>query len=283
MFHKPVSGLAGIAVLLFCAAAAPAQDFRVYTQIRDARAPEAAGKKGAPARLLGRSTSLFHAGKVYDYLDAGHQMTIFEPAHERFVIIDGSSRRMTAVSFEFIENHLFRAGKATEEKIAELRAEGTPQAVRQADLLQFQLAPKFVEKYDAQKRLLTLSSPFLSYEVKCGEHDSVALIQGYLNYTDWAQRLNYLVNPRAMPPAPRLALNEVLRRRKLLPVKVTLHTSNREGLHLRAEHRYDWMLDATDRKTITYWERLLNAGDMKEISPEQFFEADAGGKTADRK
>ncbi len=283
MFHKPVSGLAGIAVLLFCAAAAPAQDFRVYTRIFDVRASEPAENKGPSSSLRGRSTSLFHAGKVYDYLDAGQQMLIFEPAHERFVIIDGSIRQMTVVPFEFIENRLFRAGKATEEKIAELRREGTSQALRQADLLQFYLTPKFKESYDAKKHLLTLSGPFLSYEVDCSEHDSAELIQVYLNYADRAQQMNYLMNPRAMPPAPRLAVNEALRRRKLLPVKVTLHASRRDGLHLSAEHKFRWELDATDRRTITEWEKLMTAGGLKELSPEGFFESDVEGKTAARK
>jgi hypothetical protein len=283
MCHNPVSGLAGIAVLLFCAASAPAQDFRVYTQIFDLRSREAAEKKGQPLPPPGRSTSLFHAGKVYDYVDAGQRMLIFEPAHERFLIVDASNRHITAVPFTFIENRLFRAGKATEEKIAQLEAEGTPEAIRQAELLKFWLNPKFNEKYDDQKHTVTLSSRFLSYEVECSGHDSPELIEAYLNYTDWAQRMNYLVNPRVMPPAPRLALNDALRRRKMLPVKVTLRASRRDGLQLRAEHRYDWTLDATDMKTITYWERLLTAGKLKEVAPEQYFEADTGARTADRK
>jgi hypothetical protein len=283
MFQKPVSGLAGIALLLFCAAAAPAQDFRVYTQIFDLRARDEAGKRGKPTPHPGRSTSLFHAGKVYDYLDAGRQTLIFEPAHERFLIMSGSNRDVTVVPFEFIENRLFRAGKATEEKISQLRKEGTPQATQQADLLQFYLTPKFKENFDPRKHLLTLSSPFLSYEIECSEHESAELVQIYLNYADWAQRMNYLVNPRAMPPAPRLALNEVLRRRKMLPVKVTLRASHRDGLHLCAEHRFRWELDATDRGTITDWEKRMNAGDVKDVSPEQFFESDAEGNTAARK
>jgi hypothetical protein len=283
MFHKPVSGLAGIALLLFCAAAAPAQDFRVYTRIFDARDPSATGRKGTLSHPLGRSTSIFHAGKVYDYVDAGQEMMIFEPAHERFVIINGSNRHVTVVPFELIENRLFRSEKATEEKIAQLRADGGTDALRQADQLQFWLTPKFQETYETRKQLLNLSSPFLSYEVECSGHDSAELVQLYLKYTDWAQQLNYLVNPRAMSPAPRLALNDALRRQKLLPVQVTLHTSRRDGLHLRAEHRFVWTLDSTDMKTITYWERLMHAGDVKEVSPEQYFEMDAGARTADRK
>jgi hypothetical protein len=283
MFHKPVSGLAGIALFLCCAALAPAQDFRVYTRIFDARVPASTEAKETPPQLLGRSTSLFHAGKVYDYLDSGHQMTIFEPAHERFVIVDDPRRQMTVITFEEIENVLYQAGKSAEKKIAELRGEGTVAEKKQAELLEFYIAPRFKEKFDSKKQALKMTSPFLSYEIRCATHNSAESIQAYLNYTDWAQRLNYLVNPRAMLPGPRLAVNEVLRRRELLPVVVTLHTRQRDGLHLRAEHRFDWVLDATDRKMITHWEKLMTGGEVKEVPFTQFFEPPAGHKTAGRK
>jgi hypothetical protein len=286
MFHKPVSGLAGIALLLYCAAFAPAQDFCVYTRIYDARESDGAGKEKNPAtsKVKGRSTSLFHAGKVYDYGDSGRQMTIFEPAHERFVIIDEPRHQIIVVPFEYIENRLFRATHKTERKIEQLRGQGTADEKKDAELLQFYLTPKFQEKFAAGKPpLLKLTSPFLSYEVECATHDSTELIQGYLNYTDWAQRMNYLSNDRAIPPGPRLALNEVLRRRNLLPVKVTLHTRLRDGLHLRAEHQFYWNLDPADLKLITHWEKRMSAGDMKPVSPEDFFEPDAGDKTVDRR
>src|SRR5262245_9932777 len=147
MFHKPVSGLAGIALFFCCAAVAQAQDFRVYTRIFDARVLEGGKGKEAAPQLLGRSTSLFHAGKVYDYLDSGHQMTIFEPAHERFVIVDDPRRQMTMISFEEIENVLYQAVKSAEKKIADLYGEDAPAAKKQADLLKFYLAPRFKEKY----------------------------------------------------------------------------------------------------------------------------------------
>jgi hypothetical protein len=283
MLHKPVSGLAGIALFLCCAAIAPAQDFRVYTRIFDARVPEGEKGKEAAPQLLGRSTSLFHAGKVYDYLDSGHQMTIFEPAHERFVIVDDPRRQMTTITFEEIENLLYQAGKSAEKKIADLYAEDAPAARKQADLLKFYIAPRFKEKYDSSKRVLKMTSAFLSYEVKCETYDSPESIQAYLNYADWAQRLNYLVNTRAMPPGPRRTVNEALRRREVLPVIVTLHTTHRDGLHLRADHQFNWVLDSTDRKMITHWEKLMTAGDLKEVPFTQFFEAPAGHKTAGRK
>jgi hypothetical protein len=278
MFHKPVSGLV---LLLVCASAARAQEFRVYTQIFDARAP-AAGQKAGPPRRVGRSTSLFYAGKAYDYLDSGNQMTIFEPAQERFVIVDDSRKLVTVISFEHIENRLFQAVKKTEQHIAELEEQHTEKAKRLAGLLRFQLNPVFKSRDDEKQILIKLSSPFLSYEVKCNKHDSEKVIVDYLDYADWVARLNYLLNDKAMLPGPRLALNDILRRRHLLPVEVVLHTSHENGLHLRAEHRFDWNLDAHDRKMIAHWEKLLTSGTLKEVPPVKFFESEELTKTGDR-
>ena len=79
MFHKPVSGLAGIALLLACAAVAESQDFHVSTRLYDLQAAPQAGKKDSRPPLRQHCESLFHAGKVYDYNDGSSQITIFEP------------------------------------------------------------------------------------------------------------------------------------------------------------------------------------------------------------
>ncbi len=278
MFHKPVSGLV---LLLVCASAASAQEFRVYTQIFDARAP-AAGQKAGPRKRVGRSTSLFHAGKAYDYLDSGNQMTIFEPAQERFVIVDDARKLVTVISFEHIENRLFQAVKKTEQHIAELEQQHTEKAKQMAALLRFQLNPVFKTAYDEKQNRLNLSSPFLSYEVKCNRHNSEKVIVDYLDYADWVARLNYLLNGKAMLPGPRLALNDILRRRQSLPVEVVLHTPHENGLHLCAEHRFDWNLDAHDRSMIAHWEKLLTSGTLKEVPPIKFFEPEELTKTGDR-
>lgn len=277
MPHKPVSGLAGIAFLFISTAVLPAQDFRVYTKIFDERTPDAAAKKTAPSRLVGRNTALFHAGRVYDSLDGGSQMTIFEPAHERFIVLDDARRTRMVIPFAFIEQRLYQEGKRTEAKIAELRGEKTPAANAQADQLEFQLKPKFAESFDDKESRLTLANKrILAYEAKCDTQPHAEVLDNYLNYAGWAARLNFLMNPRAMLPGPRLALNAALDRRKKLPIEVKLESAQRNGLHLRAEHRFSWKLDASDLSTITHWERFLIARDVKEVPPQEFFEPVAG-------
>ena len=57
-----------------------AQEMRVYTTVRNLRG-SAVSEDRAP--VVARSLTLFHAGKVYDYVEAAKELTIFEPAHHR--------------------------------------------------------------------------------------------------------------------------------------------------------------------------------------------------------
>lgn len=279
MLHRPVSGLAGIIVLFCCAGLARAQEFRVYTQLFDLRhAP--VGQKSAHPRPVGRSTSLFHAGKVYERIDTGNQMTICEPAHQRFLIIDASSRQSAELSFEEINRYVYRAEMRAGEY---LREPGTGAAAAALELLKFEIAPKFKESYDEAERRLTLSSSVLTYEVKCATHESPEVIDAYLQYADWLARLNYVLHEQTLFPGPRLALNEALRRRRLLPVEVTLRSASRTGMQLRAEHRFDWRLDDTDRKVIGEWEARTQNRSFKHVEAKQFLATVKAARPDDRK
>jgi hypothetical protein len=281
MFHKPVSGLAGI-VWLLCCAAAPAQDFHVSTKIFDLHGPVPAGKARSRPIPVGFCESVFHAKKVYDYNDLNGQMTIFEPAHEQFVFIDGARRLSSAVSFQFIEDRLFQIRNQSQQWLA---ANGGNPANRQAaGFLGFQLNAKFQESYDQERKILHMQSQFLSYEVECASDATPAHVKAYLDYADWAARLKCVTQAQSILPGPRLAVNEALRRRQLLPIKVTLRTEQQDGLNVQAEHKFGWSLDADNMKVIHHWDKQLSASDMKRVPPEQFFEHPASGKkTADRR
>lgn len=279
MLRRPVSGLAGIVVLFSLATAARAQEFRVYTQIFDAR-HAAGGRSGAHPHPRGRSTSLFHAGQIYDRIDGGNQMTIYEPAHEQFVIVDAARRQSAVLSFEDINRWIYQAEASARDFIAKAQADKS-QAERIA-FTRFQLAPQFKESYDEKDKLLTLGSKWLTYEVKCATHDP-DFVKAYLDYADWMARLNYVVYPQTLFPGPRLALDEALRRRGLLPVEVTLRSASQTGMQLRAEHRFDWKLDATDLRTIHDWDALLQDRTIKQVAPETFLATLAAAKPQDRK
>lgn len=263
------------AVALFWAASfASAQDFRVYTRIYDGRTPAHGGKRSVAPRT--RTTTLFHAAKVYDSVDDLNQMTIFEPAHERFVMVDGSRRLATVVPFSFIEDRIHRAEQQAEQKLSELRASGRPQETRLAEQLQFQLHPVFQESFSDEQRSLRLLGRPIAYSLRCAPAESNERLNAYLEYADWAARLNFVLYPNAQFPAPRLEVNNALRRRRLLPVEVALEVLTPNGQHKTAEHQYTWKLDAEDRNRIHHWETLRRDRTIKEVSLEDYLRFDAG-------
>jgi hypothetical protein len=133
------------------------------------------------------------------------------------------------------------------------------------------LHPKFQEEFDSKRRTLILDSPFVGYHLKCEPANSPALLEAYLNYADWAQRLNYVSYRTSTLPNPRLAVNERLRHWGMLPVDVKLQVKLENGAHMQAEHKFTWALDGDNRKAISHWDKMSTARDVKRVSPDEFF------------
>ncbi|MBI3864200.1 MAG: hypothetical protein HY290_20135 [Planctomycetia bacterium] len=289
MFHKPVSGLAGIAFLVLCASVATAQDFHVDTQIFNLKgAPPGekpagmkdAAKKAARPQLMDACETLVHAGKAYDHNRGLNQMTIYEPAHEQFVIVDESRNLATKISFDEITNRLIRDHASGEAFLADAEKRKVPRD--RIEFFRFQLKPVFKEKFstDGGKPELAMTSVLVDYHVECARHEWPA-VQTYLEYADWVARLSYVTRRRGMLPGPRLAVNEALRRHRVLPTKVTLETRNTDGIHYRAEHKYVWELNGDNKATILHWERKAEAKTTRYVAWEKFFESTQ--ETANRK
>jgi hypothetical protein len=259
---------AALALVCSLAGAARAQEFRIYTRVYDA----AAQADGQPA-VIGRSLSLFHAGKVYDYVENGpeSEVIIYEPAHDRFVVLNTSRNLATTVHFDEVRQKMQIARQVTEERIAELEQRRPPVAPETLAKLRFPLNPNFSEKLDAPAKRLTLSSPHLEYNVAFAKVEDREAVEFYLRYADWIAQLNYVLHPHALYPQPRLALNEHLRTAGYMPVEVRLDSRIGLPMSLRAEHEVVWQLDSRDRSDIHQWESLLRS-DLTEHVPLQKYQ-----------
>jgi hypothetical protein len=263
-----------LTLLLVCAvvvsAQARAQDFSVYTQIYNEY--ESSKKPANPP--ITRSRSLFHAGRVFDF-PTGSQVAIFEPSHSRFIIIDWTGGLITEISFDEINERIYRDEKKLLQHIQEMQADRHRDAPKLASHLQFQVTPRFKESYDEAKHLLTLSSSQLNYEVTCDDAQPAEIIDVYLRYTDWAARLSAISRPHSLLPGPRLALDDVLRRRKLLPTEVVLRSAPFPQLHLKAMHKFIWQLDVTDRNRISEWDEKSRGTELERVPFDTFLKKTA--------
>ena len=249
-----------------CAATAAGQEFSVTTKVFDDSPP----RKGDPRRKQGEeissSSTLFHAGKVYDHLARADEMTIFEPAHQRFIFISEKRRIAATLTLAEIDNYVHNFEKVALENIRQSQTKNDSKSRERAASGQFQLNPAFKQTFDPKRNRLQLLSDHLTYNVSCADETTVIpeAIESYLRFADAIARLNCVTNGHILP-APRVALNTALRQRRLLPVNVVLQSHSGNLLHLRAEHKFEWQLTTRDRDVIVFWEQLLKDPDLKQM------------------
>ncbi len=254
----PIASLRSAALLtaMFALAVqeAEAEELRIFTAVYDLGAQKKLGEKPP---VIARAITLFHAGKVYDYVDLANEVVILEPAARRFRILNPSRGLVTTAAFDEIKTHLNVAREETRRHVATLNG-SDPDAAKMAALLSFQLDPRFEETYDEQSGVLELKSGPLSYTAKTVDPERPGVSAAYIEYADWACQLNYLLHPSPVLPEPRLILNRTLKAKDRLPASVEL-TCEALPTHLRAEHQVHFGLNAQDSDLIFQWESQLKA------------------------
>ena len=239
---------------------AQAQELRIATRVRQLPGTSNPGDK---PRLVASSLTLFHHGKVYDYIDSAGEVIVFEPRQNRFTILNESRSLSADVNFDEVKKLLKVSKKETTEYVRQQRALLTRSARETADALAFQLEPEFKQRFDKEKELLTLSSPAMRYEVTCGTHRDAKTREAILNWMDWMARLNHVLHPHAMRPDARILLNKALGEHERIPLKVELHARMVSELDLEAEHQISWELIPYDRSLITRWENMLKSDTIR--------------------
>lgn len=265
--------LAFAAVAVCCASMnVVAQDFSVYTKVFDLDAKE----DNLPFL---RSQTVFHAGKVYDAIPVAGEVTILEKAHNRIWIVNPDKECSSSVDFDELRHLLKIAEERLVQRLSELeRAPGVPRELLEA--LRFQLHPSFETQFDPKKSRLRLLSKYISYEVDGQVSDHPEAVDAYLTYADWTCQLNYVLHPQPLFPTVRMALNEQLRRHKLLPTRVILRAKLDRPLHLKAEHELSWKLDAKSRQSIDHWESKLRDPKLQKVSLSEYQKIAFGQQTA---
>ena len=266
-----------ILVLFGLAIRADGQELRIYTLTRDVTAEPA-----AKAPIISRSLTLFHAGKVYDYISELREVTIFEPAHHRFTVLNEPAAAYAMISQDQVRRFLTLAEDRARELAGDFLREDDPMKRQAVELLQFQLFPQFDPRFDTASRQLTLTAPRYAYEVSCMEGSEPQVVERYLVYADALAEFNSVLHPQSFLPGPRLALNQALRDRQVLPVKVLRKVDFDGKQALLAEHEWRWSLTEFDRQLITNWESQIVKGQVRELSFEQMQRAVLTGKLAPR-
>lgn len=215
-------------------------------------------------RPFAYSLTLFHAGKVYDYMEDVGEVVIYEPMNDRFVLLDGNYRA-AELSITELNQFLKSSDAKAHEILAGLKRDGSDSSKKEA-ALEFQLSPHFDERFEAKEQRLRMNSEQIDYTVKTGACPNPDDALKYLAYADWAARLNHILHPESLLPEPRLAVNSALRNRKRIPLTVELKAQSESDIHLQAEHQFSWELQATDKRHITQWESRMKSKEAVWVS-----------------
>ncbi len=258
------------------ASQAVAQEMRVYTTVTDLASPE-------PHEVVARSVTLFHAGKVYDYVDSVREVTLYEPGHRRFTLLSERRGAQAEVAHSEVRQYLSIAKQEVQKQLEAAGEQIGPSQVRSLAWRKFQIQPDFSISFDKTKSELVLLGKNCRYEANGVTPPSVEVVESYLRFADAMAELNSVLHPRALLPAPRLKLNEELRQRALLPVTVEFRAELDRPLWLQARHEWTWQFSSKDRELISKWDRELADPGIRKVTFRQYQHDSLSGEVAKRR
>jgi hypothetical protein len=194
-----------------------------------------------------RSTTIFDDGIVYDFLEDPAEVTVFDKARGRFVLLDLGRRIRTEL---------------TTERLADFTGQLRRWSQDQSDaFLKFLGAPRLEEQFDGASGQLSLRSPWVTYELTTAEADPT-ILRDYREFADWSCQLNTLLTPRSRPPFARLAVNEALQRHGRFASEVRLTLRPKQGafakrVKARSEHLLVRHLVESDRRRVAEVDRFM--------------------------
>ena len=194
------------------------------------------------------STTIFFHGIVYDYLKKPAEVTVFDKARGRFVLLDVTRRVHTEIGTDKISAF-------TEALRQRVLAHSDP-------LVQFLAEPKFEEHLDEAGNQLTFSSPSMTYRLTTIPADSQAIARQYREFSDWYSRLNTLLTPGSRPPFARMVVNAALEKRQAFPSEIQLTLRLKKAVPpkratIRSEHHLVRRLVESDRDRVAQTDQFM--------------------------
>lgn len=240
-----------VAAISTIAASSLAEGFRIETKVftGDDKHKE----------LVSETTTLFLNGAVYDFLEKPEQTAVFRKP------TGGKPGQFILLSDE----HSVLTKFSTDNVAGAMKKMRTWASHQPNPFLQFAANPEFDESFDNDSGKLELKSKFETYTVETTPAEHPDSLGEYREFLDWYTQLNTLLSSGKMPPEPRLRLNAVLARRKVVPLKVKLMRPGQEPL--RAEHEFNWRLSQDDQKRIDDVREAVST--YREVDDKEFLRA----------
>jgi hypothetical protein len=235
--HMAAACLACVLAGMF-ARPALADDFRVDNKVffEDQKEP------------VSRSSTIFAKALVYDFLEKPAEIFIFDRPREQFILLDAERRVAAQVAMQDVMSF-------TEQLRQRAAAQRDP-------YVQFLANPTFEQHYEPATTTLSLSSPWLSYQVQGMAAPGPAAMAQYREFSDCYARLGPILDAAARPPFARMILNEALQKEGLIPQKLTLTLTPKRGfmpkrIVIRSEHELIDRLSQADLDRVVQAQQYM--------------------------
>jgi hypothetical protein len=211
-----------------------------------------------------KSTTLFSDGIVYNIInDKGTgEITILDPNADRFILLDPVYRLQTRLSVKELQFAAERHRTALLEN--------------KQPLLAFVAQPVFDLSIDETTGRMRFQSQWVDYEIatQTVTKKEKEMASEYADYSDLCCYLNFRITPDMLLPLLRLNINQQIRNRNRLPVRVTVTVFPRgKGLLAKSEklestHKFVQRISEYDSQKIK--EALDMTGRFREVKFEEY-------------
>jgi hypothetical protein len=186
-----------------------------------------------------RGVTIFCDGLVYDFLTEPAEVIVFDKPHRRFLVLDLTRHVQCQLNIDDVKGFVDRVKQ-------KLAGHNSPKT-------RWLAAPTFDESFDRENSRLTLSNPTLTYDVQLQATGTEIAVQ-YREFSDWYAQFNFVLNPAARPPFPRMILNEAIERNKGVAKEVHLSTNlgaSGSTMKVTSRHELATQLDSTDQNRVS--------------------------------
>lgn len=218
---------------LACSVAA-AGDFRVGAKVY-------AGNDKTP---IVETLTVFNDVMAYDFMLTGSkEVTVYDRLGNRIVVLDPSRKVQTI--------YLLTELNAQIQKMKELHANGVNKAL---------FDPDFTIRYNETEGSITAKGAQVEYWARGSTPSDPVNASTYLEFTDWAARLN-AVAKGGLPPFSRMVLNAELKKHNLMPAEIDVTIKHPESrgaiIHLSSQQETQWRLLEADKDRIAEVSRQM--------------------------
>jgi hypothetical protein len=196
------------------------------------------------------STTIFLSGSVYDYLKKPAEVFVFDRPRNQFILLDPLRRRSATLTTQEV-------AAFTDQLLRRLESQPDP-------FLQFLANPRFEQGQPPQPDggTWTFSSPKMSYEIESIRAPEPAMSHAYREFSDWLARVSPMLEPSARPPFARMQINAALAEHNLLPQRVQLTMTPKQGLlskriTIHSEHELVTRLSESDLDRVTQTRQFI--------------------------